>query len=548
MKRNVNIGLLLAIAVVVLGACTRPVVVVEGIPANTPRGSQIYITGEFNRWDPGDQRFRLKMDEDSNYYFELPSGFGTLQYKLTRGDWSTVETDICGYETVNRRLVYGDEDTVYIRVESWRDLEPLNCPQVTIVIDNLPENTPEGDPIVIAGDFNEWTPDSSSVVRKDTRSGKYVFTMPRIGDNNIAEFLITRGDLFKVEADRFGNQMEKRQIRFGSDDTVYINVENWEDRRVERSNRITIILDKVPPENEGDKIFITGTFNGWFPRDLQYRFLRNEDGKYQVSIPREQDEVQFKITRGDWSTEEVDILGYKKNNYVYTHDMPDTLHLEVKGWLDRSDTRHPTYTFVIDSLPPRTPPGEDIYMASSVNGWNPESKRFRFRENNDGKYYLTLTDAWRSFEYKITMGSWQQQEMDESGQIIPNRIFEYTGRDTVHITVKNWMHIPAFNQRFVVILLESVPSYTPKNRDIYIAGTFNNWDPGSRDYILQETPGGKYYINIPNWEDEIQFKFTLGSWDFEEQNARGRNIDNRVYRFGYVDTLRLKVENWKGME
>lgn len=534
--------------VVILASCARPVVVVEDIPGNTPRGAQIFITGEFNRWDPGDQRFILEMDEDSNYYITLPSGFGTLDFKLTRGDWTSVETDVCGYDIPNRKLYYGDTDTMYVSIKSWRDLEAEDCPKVTIVIDELPEDTPEDEPIAIVGDFNEWTPDSSSIVKKDTKTGKYIFTMPRIGGDKVAEFLVTRGDLFKAEADRFGNLLEKRRIRFGVDDTVFIDVAQWEDMQQTGEDRVVVIMEKIPEEYPDDKIYITGTFNGWYPRDPQYRFFRNDEGKYQVVIPRDEDEIQFKITRGDWSTEEVDILGYKKNNYYYEFGTEDTIFLKIHGWLDRSEIKHPTYTFLIESLPVGTPEDARIFLAASVNGWNPGSNRFRFRENDEGHYYLTIKDAWKSFEYKLTMGSWRKQEMDEKGHIIPNRIFEYNGQDTIHISVKNWMHIPAFEQKYVVIELDSVPAYTPDNHDVYITGTFNRWDPGDKAYILERAKNGKYYIRIPNWEDEIQFKFTLGSWDYEEQNAEGYNIENRMYRFGYVDTLRLRVENWKGIK
>ncbi len=549
MKNNriADIKVIFVLMAVVFTACHRPVVVVEDIPSNTPPGSMIFITGEFNRWDPGDQQFMLKMDSDSNYLIDLPNGFGMLNFKLTRGDWTTVETDPCGYEIPNRQLIYGDDDTVYIQIESWQDLEAINCPEVTIVIDNLPEGTPEGEPIAIAGDFNEWTPDSTSYMTLDTASGKYVFTMPRLNDGRSAEYIITRGDLRKAEANKYGKMLEKREIRFGLKDTIYIDVENWEDMAPVRPDKLIVILGNIPEEHQGDKYFITGNFNGWYPRDYNYRFNKNDEGKYEVVIPRIIDELQFKITRGDWSTEEVDVFGYKKNNYEFSFGTADTIFLEILGWLDRTEVKQPEYTFIIDQLPKGTPENARIYMASSVNGWNPNSAKFRFKKNNEGTYYLTLKDAWRFLEYKLTLGRWKKQELDKYGQPIPNRRFEYEGQDTIRLNIVNWMGIPAFNQDRIVIVIDSLPFYTPFDQDIYIAGSFNDWNPGDPEYILDRNSNGLYFISIPRRTDEIQFKFTLGSWDYEEQNAFNHNIGNRVYQYGYVDTLRLKVENWKGL-
>jgi len=92
-----------------------------------------------------------------------------------------------------------------------------------------------------------------------------------------------------------------------------------------------------------------------------------------------------------------------------------------------------------------------------------------------------------------------------------------------------------------------VPATTPKNKQIYITGTFNNWNPGNPNYILSKNLKGQFYYTVPRKDDEIEFKFTLGSWDFEEQNAEKENVSNRYYKFGYADTLFLKVENWKNL-
>lgn len=534
------------LAILLLGACSRPVVKIENIPDNTPAGDGLFIAGNFNRWDPGDERFRFDLGPDSNYYYKLPRGFGKIAFKVTRGGWSSVETDICGYELKNREYDYIDSDTITIDVLSWKDLEPINCPELTIVVENIPENTPKEDPIALAGNFNEWSPDSSYFLRKDSNTGNYMIKLPRRGLDRLIEFKVTRGNLMKAEADKFGFEIEKRQIKFGLTDTLFIDVENWEDISEVPQDKVTIILDEIPDKTPDDAdIYLTGTFNGWYPKDPKYRFNKNEQGKYQIILPRKSDRIEFKITRGDWSKEEVDMLGYKMSNRTFDFGTADTLLLTIRGWLDQTTVRQPDYTIVVDELPPTTPSDANLYLAGSINGWNAGRRKHRFSITEDGKYYLTLSEVPRRIEYKITRGDWDNQEVDKKGQIIPNRFFEYNGEDTVSIRIDNWLDRPRFNQDEVVIYLEDVPKNTPDDRHIYIAGTFNNWDPGNPDYILNKNLEGDYYITVSTDDDQIEFKFTLGSWECEELDDYGNTIQNRFYNMGFSDTLRLKVDMWE---
>ena len=53
--------------------------------------------------------------------------------------------------------------------------------------------------------------------------------------------------------------------------------------------------------------------------------------------------------------------------------------------------------------------------------------------------------------------------------------------------------------------------YTPYNEDIYLAGSFNNWNPKDQSYKLTKISNGKYKI-IVNLETGFhQYKFTRGN-------------------------------------
>lgn len=164
-KINIHIIVLLALGLVFMASCKRVVIRVDSIPENTPNGQAIYVTGNFNNWDPGEEMYIMTLAADSNYYVTLPPGFGAVDYKFTRGDWTTVEKDICGGEISDRVLFISQSDTVANSIESWNDLDPVNCPRLTILLENVPDNTPLDYIIAIASNLNSWDPHESSYIQ-----------------------------------------------------------------------------------------------------------------------------------------------------------------------------------------------------------------------------------------------------------------------------------------------------------------------------------------------------------------------------------------------
>ena len=337
-KNNITIILVVFAAFSIFSSCKQVIVKVEKIPKNTPAGADLYITGNFNLWDPGDETYRLIQNSDKSYYTTLPSTFGRIKYKFTRGDWTTVEKDKCGNEKDDRYAYTYESDTLFNIIESWSDLDPLNCDSVTIVLIDLPENTPEGDDIMIAGNFNAWNPADDNRYRfKKDSMGRLTVAIPRSfnKDGNKCLYKIVRGDISRPEADKFGNDIDKRVLDFEKGDTVRISVTKWKDLLEYSKNRITIILSKIPENTpKRDYIFLVGNFNNWWPRDINYIFGKNKEGLNFISIPRHKYGLAFKITRGSWEKEAAHQNGIKLDNLEYNYDEIDTIYLEIERWLD----------------------------------------------------------------------------------------------------------------------------------------------------------------------------------------------------------------------
>jgi len=107
-----------------------------------------------------------------------------------------------------------------------------------------------------------------------------------------------------------------------------------------------------------------------------------------------------------------------------------------------------------------------------------------------------------------------------------------------------------------VIFNVTVPSWTPVSDTIYIAGTFNYWDPGpgqlgtddlDHDLPLTANGGNQWQIALPFFAgDNIEYKYTRGSWESVEKGAAGEEIPNRILIVPNDDHIQNDfVANWR---
>ncbi len=96
----------------------------------------------------------------------------------------------------------------------------------------------------------------------------------------------------------------------------------------------------------------------------------------------------------------------------------------------------------------------------------------------------------------------------------------------------------------VTFIIENLPENTPKNSSIYISGDFENWTGGQGKYKLT-LKNNIYSITIPKQKENINFKFTLGSWDTVETDKNGNDLENRIYSFYQKkDTVKIDIQAW----
>lgn len=562
-------------------ACQYQRIELNSLPINTPEGASVYVAGNFNNWNPADPDYKLQLDPVTQIYFtEIPLGFGTVSYKFTRGDWTSVETDSCGGDTDNRTALAEEENAAPQWVCGWRDLSPIYCNRLTLVLDSIPANTPANSGIYLSGNINYWMLGQPAFKFNKGPDNKYYLTVPRREDRLICK--INRGSWESIEADANNREIESREIIFGDKDTVHIAMRHWIDLPYQKSITKTLVLTKLPPSQNLSKIYLSGSFNNWHPKDESNTFKKDARGLYYINYTfTNKDAVYYKITLGGWENRELKANGAEMNNRILLKTDADTQYLSVGRWalkqpsitsidgieyyLDKTMAgialppvpTKPDNTnkvplrkilLVIDKMPELRHKNEEIYLTGDFNGWQTDLPNYEFKELKNGKRYLILKlyDA-KDHYFKVTRGDWTKEEADIYRNKLGNkRIKAGTQDDTIHLSIQNWTdYLPA---KKLTVLITALPKNTPANANIYLTGDFNGWQPAMEAYRFKNQ-NGQLLLHIPYFTEEYgEFKLTRGDWSNEFSSARGRVLANQTFRRNLSkDTLYIRIEGWKDL-
>jgi len=81
----------------------------------------IFLAGNFNNWNPKDANYQLIKDNGS-YFIEIKNvSAGAYEFKVTRGDWLTVETNSDGTSIDNRTVHIKSDTTLELTIKGWSD-------------------------------------------------------------------------------------------------------------------------------------------------------------------------------------------------------------------------------------------------------------------------------------------------------------------------------------------------------------------------------------------------------------------------------------------
>lgn len=314
-----------------LVACTEPIVVeIDSFPASTPLGEPIYLSGNFNNWNPIDPEFIVHRNSTGGGTVEIPNGLGELEFKFTRGDWTSVEVDSCGNDISNRH--YSDRVNIsHITIANWKDRTERFCNGIDLYI-RVPAETAVPNEIYFCGDFNGWNLADPQFRAIHLGGLNYRVSLPMDAANS--GYKINRGTWNTVEVSMDGDEMEDR--RLSNESTQRILVHQWKDLCLQEHPYKYIEITSVPPTTpEGSELYFASNLNGWNPTHREYAFQPLPNGHYILQIENPSEEFDFKVTRGQgWPSVEVDQFGKDISDRHVPFSAQDTLKINIVGWKD----------------------------------------------------------------------------------------------------------------------------------------------------------------------------------------------------------------------
>jgi alpha-glucosidase len=80
---------------------------------------------------------------------------------------------------------------------------------------------------------------------------------------------------------------------------------------------------------------------------------------------------------------------------------------------------------------------------------------------------------------------------------------------------------------------------------IFIAGSFNNWDPSLKEnsFNIDQSGSGNYEMQLP--AGSYEYKFTRGNWDKVECLADGKGASNRSLLLQTDTTIYISIAGWR---
>lgn len=113
---------------------------------------------------------------------------------------------------------------------------------------------------------------------------------------------------------------------------------------------------------------------------------------------------------------------------------------------------------------------------------------------------------------------------------------------TILCTAAFSMHAAA---QFKVKLIVTNNVQQHRSEVVYVAGNFNNWNPGDKNYQL-EKEGDKLVLELKNVTATVlEFKFTRGSWASVAASNTGADLQNHLIVLTSDTTVYFDIGAWK---
>jgi len=94
-----------------------------------------------------------------------------------------------------------------------------------------------------------------------------------------------------------------------------------------------------------------------------------------------------------------------------------------------------------------------------------------------------------------------------------------------------FVHNGVYAQMAVVRFVVELPGQgISQDSAVYMAGSFNGWNPKDENYRMVRLDSQHYKLDVPCFANKnYEYKYTLGGWEYVEKTTEGKDIENRKF-------------------
>ena len=119
-------------------------------------------------------------------------------------------------------------------------------------------------------------------------------------------------------------------------------------------------------------------------------------------------------------------------------------------------------------------------------------------------------------------------------------------RQITYFLIASLISLSLASQQKIRIEINSLPVNEPANSSIFIAGSFNSWNPQNKDYQFQKNEKG-YFLEVSLNAGSYEYKITRGGWDKVECSKEGKDMGNRAMKVVANENIEISIEGWKDL-
>ncbi|SDF07139.1 alpha-glucosidase/metallo-beta-lactamase class B [Mucilaginibacter pineti] len=102
-----------------------------------------------------------------------------------------------------------------------------------------------------------------------------------------------------------------------------------------------------------------------------------------------------------------------------------------------------------------------------------------------------------------------------------------------------------FSQVKIIFKTRKIAAPKQPSGHLFLAGTFNGWNPADSTWQLQPDGAGSYLLMKDMPKGISTYKITRGSWNTVECTSTGKGVDNRTLSLLHDTTVTLSVDGWQ---